>query len=143
MNSNPSPLFWRQRPEQPSNHKILLWGVVLLACVAIVWQVYFWTERLAIGKLQASGAQRLEVYVSSLENALEKYDFLPKTLELNRDVIKLLQHPEDPQLIDSVNHYLEQMNDQAKSSTIFISNLDGNTRAAHPVHTDERRYCRQ
>ncbi|KAB8041249.1 sensor histidine kinase [Janthinobacterium aquaticum] len=130
MDSNNSPLYWRQRMEQPSNHKLLAWGVVLLACVAIVWQVYFWTERLAIGKLQASGAQRLEVYVSSLENALEKYDFLPKTLELNRDVIRLLQQPEDPQLIDAVNHYLEQMNDQAKSSTIFISNLDGNTRAA-------------
>jgi len=132
MNSSTtkSSLSWRQRLSQRSGRETLAWGVVLAACLATVWLVYFWTERIAIGKLQASGAQRLEVYVSSLENALEKYDFLPKTLELNRDVIRLLQHPEDPVLVDTVNHYLEQMNAQAKSSTIFISNLDGNTRAA-------------
>src|ERR1700739_412079 len=130
MNSSKPPLSWRQRLMQRSGRRALAWSMVLAACLAIVWLVYFWTERIAIGKLQASGAQRLKVYISSLENALEKYDFLPKTLELNRDVIRLLQHPEDPVLVDTVNHYLEQMNAQAKSSTIFISNLDGNTRAA-------------
>ena len=115
MNSSSKPsLSWRQRLAQRSGRETLAWGVVLAACLTTVWLVYFWTERIAIGKLQASGVQRLEVYVSSLENALEKYDFLPKTLELNRDVIRLLQHPEDPVLVDTVNHYLEQMNAQAK-----------------------------
>ncbi|MCL6485326.1 MAG: sensor histidine kinase, partial [Janthinobacterium lividum] len=78
--SNKPSLSWRQRLSQRSARETLAWGVVLAACLATVWLVYFWTERIAIDKLQASGAQRLEVYVSSLENALEKYDFLPKTL---------------------------------------------------------------
>ncbi|HAT32819.1 MAG TPA: sensor histidine kinase [Janthinobacterium sp.] len=108
----------------------MAWCLVLGGFLLIVYLAFFWTERLAIGKLQVSGAQRLEMYVSSLENALEKYDFLPKTLELNKDVTRLLQHPDDPALVASVNQYLEQMNIQAKSTTIYISDLNGITRAA-------------
>ncbi|WP_317203195.1 ATP-binding protein [Janthinobacterium sp.] len=120
----------RQGAARWSGRQALAWGGVLAGFLLVVYQVYFWTERLAIDKLQAGGAQRLEVYVSSLENALAKYDFLPKTLELNKDVIRLLQSPRDPELIASVNQYLEQMNIQAKSATIFISDLNGITHAA-------------
>lgn len=109
--------------------QLLLCCGALAASLLLVGLVYFWIERIAIGKLQASGAQRLEVYVSSLENALEKYDFLPKTLELNKDVIRLLQTPQDPALVALVNRYLEQMNAQAKSTTIYITDLKSITRA--------------
>lgn len=120
----------RQRAALWSGRQAIAWGLVLAGFLLIVYLVYFWTERIAIGKLQDSGAQRLSVYVSSLENALEKYDFLPRTLELNKDVIRLLQNPDDPKLVDSVNQYLEQMNAQSRSSAIYISNLNGITRAA-------------
>lgn len=108
----------------------LAWCAALTCLLALAWLAYFWTERLAIDKLQSSGAQRLEVYVSSLENALEKYDFLPRTLELNKEVIHLLNTPGDPALVQSVNQYLEQMNTQAKSSAIYITDLRGITRAS-------------
>ena len=120
----------RQGASQWSGRQSMAWCLVLACFLLVVYLVYFWTERIAIGKLQAGGAQRLEVYVSSLENALEKYDFLPKTLELNKDVIRLLQTPDDPALVASVNQYLEQMNIQAKSTTIYISDLNGYTHAA-------------
>ncbi|MET3133337.1 two-component system C4-dicarboxylate transport sensor histidine kinase DctB [Oxalobacteraceae bacterium GrIS 1.11] len=107
----------------------MAWSIVLVGFLLIVYLAYFWTERIAIGKLQAGGAQRLEVYVSSLDNALAKYEFLPKTLELNKDVIRLLQNPQDAALVASVNQYLEQVNLQAKSATIYISDLNGITRA--------------
>ncbi|MDC8758097.1 sensor histidine kinase [Janthinobacterium fluminis] len=120
----------RQGAAPWSGRQSMAWGAVLAGFLLVVYLVYFWTERLAIDKLQAGGAQRLEVYVSSLENALEKYDFLPKTLELNKDVIRLLQTPDDPALVAAVNQYLEQMNAQAKSTAIYISDLNGITHAA-------------
>ena len=120
----------RQGAAQLSGRQSMAWALVLAGFLLVVYLVYFWTERIAIGKLQAGGAQRLEVYVSSLENALEKYDFLPKTLELNKDVIRLLQTPDDPALVASVNQYLEQMNAQAKSTAIYITDLNGYTHAA-------------
>ncbi|MEC5162895.1 two-component system, NtrC family, C4-dicarboxylate transport sensor histidine kinase DctB [Janthinobacterium sp. CG_23.3] len=120
----------RQGAAQWSGRQSMAWALVLAGFLLVVYLVYFWTERIAIGKLQAGGAQRLEVYVSSLENALEKYDFLPKTLELNKDVIRLLQTPKDPDLLASVNQYLEQMNVQAKSTAIYITDLNGYTHAA-------------
>ncbi|WP_242404413.1 sensor histidine kinase [Janthinobacterium agaricidamnosum] len=119
----------RQRAGLWSGRKSMAACLVLAGFLAIVYLVYFWTERIAIGKLQESGTQRLEVYVSSLENALQKYDYLPKTLELNKEVIRLLQNPDDPALVQSVNLYLEQMNSQARSAAIYISNLSGITNA--------------
>jgi two-component system C4-dicarboxylate transport sensor histidine kinase DctB len=119
----------RQRAAQWSGRQAMAWCAVLGCLLALAYLAYFWAERIAIGKLQASGAQRLEVYVGSLENALEKYDFLPRTLELNKEVIRLLQTPGDPGLFESVNQYLEQMNAQAKSSAIYITDLNGITRA--------------
>lgn len=110
-------------------HPALQWAGLLAAVLALSWLAYIWAEQIAIGKLHASGAQKLEMYVSSLENALEKYDFLPRTLELNKDVIRLLNAPGDPDLLASVNQYLEQMNDQAKASAIYITDLNGITRA--------------
>ena len=55
MNSSNKPsLSWRQRLAQRSGRETLAWGVVLAACLTTVWLVYFWTERIAIGKLQAT-----------------------------------------------------------------------------------------
>ena len=46
---------------------------------------------------EAAG-QRLDSYAGNLDNLLAKYEFLPGALELNKDVIALLQHPDDAQL---------------------------------------------
>lgn len=91
---------------------------------------YFWSEQVALKNLRVSGSQRLEVYVTSLESVLAKYDYLPKTLELNKDIIRLLNVPGDRALVAEVNHYLEQVNDQAKSTAIYIIDLNGITQAS-------------
>lgn len=110
--------------------RILGWSAVLLLFVAITYSIYFWSLKSGIDSLNESGRKRLEVYVTSLENVLDKYDYLPKTLELNRDVSALLQHPRDQKLVATVNRYLEQINAQAKSNVIYVIGLDGITLAA-------------
>ncbi|NRR32328.1 sensor histidine kinase [Oxalobacteraceae bacterium] len=107
-----------------------MWSVVAALGLVMAYLAYFWTERLMIDKLRVTGAQRLDAYVVSLENLLGKYDFLPRTLELNKDVVALLEHPDDPALRRGVNEYLEQVNKQARSTTIYIVNLRGVTQAA-------------
>ncbi len=116
---------WRRRAWRQT-----LGGAVCVFCALIIYLTYFWTERIGIDALRQSGAQRLDVYAASLENLLDKYDFLPKTLELNKDVIGLLNHPGDKTLRTAVNVYLETVNQQAKSNTIYIVNLQGLTQAA-------------
>ncbi|CAN7208304.1 ATP-binding protein [Pseudoduganella sp. LjRoot289] len=107
-----------------------VWGLVLLAGLALPYLAYWWVNLLATEKLRTAGAQRLEVYATSLENLLDKYDFVPRMLELDKEVTGLLEHPGDEDLRGSVNEYLEGLNRQAGSSTIYIVNLQGRTQAA-------------
>src|SRR5476651_976157 len=81
-------------------------------------------------RLLRRGAPWLDSYAVSLENLLSKYDFLPGTLELNKDVIALLQRPDDEALRAEVNAYLEQVNRLSRSTTIYIVNLQGLTQAS-------------
>lgn len=110
--------------------RFVLWSLVLVGCLGLALLAWRWTENAAIDKLRLAGAQRLDSYAVSLENLLSKYDFLPGTLELNKDVIALLQQPDDELLRAEVNAHLEQLNKLSKSTTIYIVNLQGLTQAS-------------
>ncbi|MBJ7308760.1 ATP-binding protein [Rugamonas sp. CCM 8940] len=113
-----------------SRGQVLAWGGVLLFCLALASLAYYWAGQITTDRLRVSGAQRLNAYAASLENLLDKYDFLPRTLELNKDVIALLKQPSDPALREAVNIYLERVNQQARSTTIYVVNLNGVTQAS-------------
>jgi two-component system C4-dicarboxylate transport sensor histidine kinase DctB len=109
---------------------VALWTLLLLACVALAGGAYRYAEDAAIERLRLAGAQRLDTYADGLEHLLSKYDFLPGTFELNKDVIALLRRPGDEALRLEVNTYLERVNRLARSTSIYISNLQGVTQAA-------------
>jgi two-component system C4-dicarboxylate transport sensor histidine kinase DctB len=119
-------------PAQPRQHQHVrtLWGLVLLAGLALPYLAYWWADRMTTERLQAAGAQRLEVYATSLENLLDKYDLVPRMLELDKDVLQLLEQPGDEDARHRVNEYLEGLNRKAESSNIYIVNLQGRTQAA-------------
>jgi len=104
---------------------LLVWVGVALCGVGIVVGTYFLSLRTGMDYVRQTGLQRLDVYVAAVDNALEKYDYLPKTLELNRQITGLLLSPRDPERIKAVNTYLEQVNQQAKSSVIYILDVNG------------------
>jgi two-component system C4-dicarboxylate transport sensor histidine kinase DctB len=78
-----------------------------------------WCAVLAVGMAQAS-----------LQNLLDKYDFLPHMLELDKDVLALLEQPGDGARRQEVNRYLERLSSQAGSRIIYIVDLQGHTLAA-------------
>jgi two-component system C4-dicarboxylate transport sensor histidine kinase DctB len=104
--------------------------MLLLVCAALAAVAYRYAEDAAIDRLRLSGAQRLDTYAAGLEHLLSKYDFLPGTFELNKDVIALLRQPGDEALRRDVNIYLERVNRLAGSTSIYIVNLKGVTQAA-------------
>jgi len=119
-----------QAQSRPGQHVRTLLGLVLLAGLALPYLAYWWAYQLTTESLRAAGAQRLEVYANSLENLLDKYDLVPRMLELEKDVIQLLEKPGDEDARNSVNEYLEGLNRKAESSNIYIVNLQGRTQAA-------------
>lgn len=118
------------RPARRLWRRLVLWAVGLAVALVLAGLAGRWANDVAIDKLRVAGAQRLDGHAVSLENLLSKYDFLPGTLELNKDVIALLQRPGDETLRAEVNAYLEQLNRRSGSTTIYIVNLKGVTQAA-------------
>jgi two-component system C4-dicarboxylate transport sensor histidine kinase DctB len=104
--------------------------LLLAAGLAVASLAGRWAENTAIERLREAGAQRLHGYALGLENLLSKYDFLPGTLELNKDVIALLERQDDAALRREVNGYLESVNQLSRATTIYIVNLQGVTQAA-------------
>lgn len=101
-------------------------GAAVLACfIAVCTACYAWSMQRGIGTLRDSARQRLAIYEASLETILSRYDYLPRTLELNADVIGLLEQPADAARAARANQFLEKINDLARSNVIYILDLKG------------------
>ncbi|WP_293026480.1 ATP-binding protein [Pandoraea sp.] len=110
--------------------------VLLLSLITTgAWRVYLYAERTEIGDMRDSAKHRLDIYESAVTGAIARYDYLTGLLNLNPDVIALLQHPNDPVLIDKVNRYLAAVNADARTNTLYVMDLQGTTLAASNWNT--------
>lgn len=104
---------------------LLAWLALLASFIGVAYASYAYSMQTGVRSLRESANQRLEVYEGSLETILSRYDYLPRTLELNADVIALLERPGDPVLVGRTNRLLAQVNDQARANVIYVLDLQG------------------
>jgi two-component system C4-dicarboxylate transport sensor histidine kinase DctB len=110
--------------------RLIFWGCIAGLFLAILSLTDWWAERAAVNTLRQRVAHRLDLYATSLEGELAKYDYLPTILPLAPTVIELLRRPEDGALAAAVNHYLEQLNQRARSTAVYVLDLNGTVVAA-------------
>jgi two-component system C4-dicarboxylate transport sensor histidine kinase DctB len=91
---------------------------------------YYWGERTGIQALRDSNAHRLNLYVGGLQSELRRYEYLPEIVELNDDIANLLRDRTNSNLMRASNLFLERVNAQAKSSAIYIMDMNGLTLAS-------------
>ncbi|MDZ4163944.1 MAG: sensor histidine kinase [Smithellaceae bacterium] len=109
----------------------LVTGLAMLALLSLgVYLAYAWGERAGIHTLRQNAEHRLDIYVGSLLSELRRYEYLPKIMRFNNNVVDLLLHPTDPALVATTNRYLENMNREAKSSAIYVMDRQGLTLAS-------------
>lgn len=109
--------------------RIALLCLALVACVAFL--AYHEARREGVAELRKTGLQRIELGANSLEREIAKYAFLPGTLNLNSQVVALLaQPPGKPGRQESVNAYLEQLNQRTGTLATYVMDLRGVVRAA-------------
>ncbi|GAB3245891.1 ATP-binding protein [Chitinimonas naiadis] len=113
------------------------WLLALLISVAGLWLAGRIAEERELTRIRQAGAHRLDVYVGSLRNAIDKYAYLPYVLSINNEIAGLLAHPDDPVRRDRVNRYLETINREAQSSTLYLLNEAGTAIAASNWNTPQ------
>jgi len=106
--------------------------ITLLAVVAavVVWQLGALVRERAWGELAQAGSQRLELYASTVANALDKHAYLPDVLTRDKDILALLARPGDRPLAASVDRALEATNRDARSAALYLMDAKGLTLAS-------------
>lgn len=111
------PRFFR-----PQKVLLLLALIVSLAAIAGV-MAYRVGEALGLASLQDTARQRLDLYALTLRHEVEKYEYLPKMLELDQAVVGLLERNTQSSL--EVSRHLERLNERAKTRVIYILGRQG------------------
>ncbi|WP_394834331.1 ATP-binding protein [Pendulispora rubella] len=111
-------------------------AAVLVIHSTIVWYAWRTTSRRAMRDAETAGRQRLSLYASSIERALDKYRPLPEILARDKDILALLHSPYDASLVDSVNRSLEATNAATNASALYVLKPDGVALAASNWNLD-------
>ncbi|SFC48552.1 two-component system, NtrC family, C4-dicarboxylate transport sensor histidine kinase DctB [Marinospirillum celere] len=78
--------------------------------------------------LQQAG-ERLNLYASSFEGAINKYDYLPWMIAQTPDVRRLLDHP-DSSLTDDINSFLADTRNTSLADEVYLMDEQGLTLAS-------------
>lgn len=103
---------------------------LLLIFAVTLWATAVFSDRYALGLLSDRGEQRLNLYASSLQSGLEKYDYLPEMLSVDRILLDLLNQPDNQDLVQRANLLMQRLNGLAGTSATYMMDRDGLTIAA-------------
>lgn len=104
--------------------------LLLLVFAVVLWATAVFSNRYALGLLSDRGEQRLDLYSSSLQSGLEKYDYLPEMLSVEPKLLNLLRNSNDGALIRQANLLMGRLNKLAGTSATYLMDVDGMTIAA-------------
>jgi two-component system C4-dicarboxylate transport sensor histidine kinase DctB len=118
-------------PALPSRYRVAL--IVTLILFGLLLSIYAagrlaeqraWTER------SEEAAGQLDLYAQAIHTQVQRFRSVPALLALDSDIQALLANPDDPALREPLNLRLEQQNQAAGSSVLYLLDRHGETLAA-------------
>lgn len=116
-----------------SSRRLRVALIVALILIGLLLSIYWagrlaeqraWTER----SLEARG--QLELYAQAIHTQVERFRSVPALLALDSDIQALLAAPHDERLRERLNQRLEQQNQAAGSSVLYLLDRTGEAIAA-------------
>lgn len=105
-------------------------ALILAVFPLVLWWVGSRATENGLTELNERGADKLELYRFTLQGELEKFEFLPRILAQNKDVIRLLQVGATVDGGAPINRYLERFNEISGASDTYVMDGTGMTLAA-------------
>jgi len=106
----------------------VLLGVLVL--FIILMQTAQLSQRQALATLQNRAELDLNRYVLSVQQKLDRYKDLPRLLATHSHFMDVLAQPENPQVVQHANLYLEQVTRIVGASDAYLMDAQGVTQAA-------------
>ena len=111
-------------------HRVLIWGVVVLACLAMTMLVARAVTQGYLSEGNARAETTLRLTANALEGHLRRYEALPELLADSPDILALVTGPADPAQRMPMNRWLQAKNAVVQSSDLYVIDRQGNTVAA-------------
>ncbi|WP_313087769.1 ATP-binding protein [Pseudomonas sp.] len=112
------------------NRVALIVGLILLGLLLSI----YWAGRIAEQRAWAERSQeargQLELYAQAIHTQVQRFRSVPALLALDSDIRALLARPDDRALREQLNHRLEEQNQAAGSSVLYLLDRHGETLAA-------------
>jgi two-component system, NtrC family, C4-dicarboxylate transport sensor histidine kinase DctB len=86
--------------------------------------------RVFLAETQSRAEGTLQLATTALEGYLERFDRLPPLLARQEAILDLLARPDDPEVIDAANRFLQEVTGVLGASDIYVMDATGLTRAA-------------
>lgn len=108
-------------PMTPTAKKRLFLTIVLLAGLFAILKLTYWIH-LHQGKIeiQTQSEQQLKELVSFLDGALSRYESIPHVLSTNPMLAQVLNDQQNPQKVQELNLYLEEIQHVTEASDIYL-----------------------
>lgn len=123
--------------------RALGWLVALAIIAAAALASHAVAMRWGLERLGEDTRHRLDMVAAGLEGDLARFDYLPSLLEVTPTVFALLDSPDNAELREQTNRYLERINATAGASNLYMIDAAGVCLAASdwndpgtPVGTD-------
>ncbi len=118
------------------SYQTLLLGGALLLSVIIIWAGVNLSWQQGLRDLQSGNRQQLDQFVSHLDARLARFEFLPELIAKNRLLDQFLLQPNDTDQLETVNRFLEDINDIIGASDSYLMDANGLTLAASNWQSD-------
>ena len=118
-------------PVPTSRYRVALIISLILAglLLCMYWAGHI-AERRAWAERSQEARGQLALYAQAIHTQVERFRSVPALLALDSDIQELLNKPDDQKLRDLLNQRLEQQNEAAGSSVLYLLDRRGETLAA-------------
>ena len=99
----------------------------VLAFPLVLLLVSTYSKKAALNDLLVSSGHTIDLFTENLRGGLDKFEYLPKVLAESDKVIALLLDDKNDKHVDQVNRYLDEVNEFAGASDIYVMNREGLT----------------
>jgi two-component system C4-dicarboxylate transport sensor histidine kinase DctB len=111
-----------------SRRVFLALAVFILVGAIAVWEAASVVSSRALREIEAAGFQRIELYSSTVSNALATYAYLPAVLARDSDIAAAVSGADSA--VAAANAKLRLTNENAHSAAIYVMDTTGLTRAS-------------
>jgi len=101
---------------------------IVIGAIA-VWEIASAMSSRALREIEAAGFQRIELYSSTVSNALATYAYLPSVLARDSEIVAAVSG-DDASAVAAANAKLKLTNENARSAAIYVMDTSGLTRAS-------------